>query len=303
MPFEIPEWLHVHPDVADAVESGRPVVALESTVITHGLPRPVNLDLARWMETEVISVGAQPATVAIMDGVVRLGLSNEELENLALAKEVYKISRRDLATAVARRQTGGTTVAATIFISHSIGIQVFATGGIGGVHRGLSGDISADLPELARTPIAVVCSGAKAFLDLPRTIEWLETASVPVIGWGTEEFPAFFSRESGLPVSISLTTLAEIVAFLRSHWRMGIGSGVLICVPCPEETAVPRETAEEAIAQAETDAQKSNVSGSELTPFLLSRLAELTEGATLRANLELLKNNAHVAARIAKTLT
>lgn len=303
MPFEIPEWLHVHPDVADAVESGRPVVALESTVITHGLPRPVNLDLARWMETEVISVGAQPATVAIMDGVVRLGLSNEELENLALAKEVYKISRRDLATAVARRQTGGTTVAATIFISHSIGIQVFATGGIGGVHRGLSGDISADLPELARTPIAVVCSGAKAFLDLPRTIEWLETASVPVIGWGTEEFPAFFSRESGLPVSISLTTLGEIVAFLRSHWRIGIGSGVLICVPCPEETAVPRETAEEAIAQAETDAQKSNVSGSELTPFLLNRLAELTEGATLRANLELLKNNAHVAARIAKTLT
>lgn len=303
MPFEIPEWLHVHPDVADAVESGRPVVALESTVITHGLPRPVNLDLARWMETEVISVGAQPATVAIMDGVVRLGLSNEELENLALAKEVYKISRRDLATAVARRQTGGTTVAATIFISHSIGIQVFATGGIGGVHRGLSGDISADLPELARTPIAVVCSGAKAFLDLPRTIEWLETASVPVIGWGTEEFPAFFSRESGLPVSISLTTLGEIVAFLRSHWRIGIGSGVLICVPCPEETAVPRETAEEAIAQAETDAQKSNVSGSELTPFLLSRLAELTEGATLRANLELLKNNAHVAAKIAKTLT
>jgi len=303
MPFEIPEWLHVHPDVADAVESGRPVVALESTVITHGLPRPVNLDLARWMETEVISVGAQPATVAIMDGVVRLGLSNEELENLALAKEVYKISRRDLATAVARRQTGGTTVAATIFISHSIGIQVFATGGIGGVHRGLSGDISADLPELARTPIAVVCSGAKAFLDLPRTIEWLETASVPVIGWGTEEFPAFFSRESGLPVSISLTTLGEIVAFLRSHWRIGIGSGVLICVPCPEETAVPRETAEEAIAQAETDARKSNVSGSELTPFLLSRLAELTEGATLRANLELLKNNAHVAATIAKTLT
>jgi len=303
MPGEIPEWLHVHPDVADALLSDRPVVALESTVITHGLPRPVNLDLARWMETEVISVGVQPATVAIMDGVVRLGLSNEELENLALAKEVHKISRRDLATAVARRQTGGTTVAATIFISHAIGIQVFATGGIGGVHRGATGDISADLPELARTPIAVVCSGAKAILDLPRTIEWLETESVPVIGWGTDEFPAFFSRESGLPVSTSLTTLAEIVTFLRSHWRMGIGSGVLICVPCPEEAAVPRETAEEAIAQAEMDAQKSNITGNELTPYLLSRLAELTEGSTLRANLELLKNNAHVAATIAKALT
>lgn len=303
MRFEIPEWLHVHPDIADAVERGRPVVALESTVITHGLPRPVNLDLARWMETEILAVGVQPATVAIIDGVVRLGLSNEELENLALAKEVRKVSRRDLATAVARRQTGGTTVAATIFISHSIGIQVFATGGIGGVHRGATGDISADLPELARTPIAVVCSGAKAILDLPRTIEWLETASVPVIGWGTEEFPAFFSRASGLPVSASLTTLAEIVAFLRSHWRMDIGSGVLICVPCPEEAAVPREVAEEAIAQAVTDAQKYNISGSELTPFLLGRLAELTEGATLRANLELLKNNARVAATIAKALT
>lgn len=303
MPLEKPDWLHIHPDIADALENGRPVVALESTVITHGLPRPVNLDLARWMESEVLSVGVLPATVAMMDGVVRLGLTSEELENLALAKEVHKISRRDLATAVAKRQTGGTTVAASIFISNSIGIQVFATGGIGGVHRGDSGDISADLPELAHTPIAVICSGAKAILDLPRTLEWLETASVPVIGWGTEEFPAFFSRTSGLPVSTSLTTLAEIVAFLRSHWRMGIGSGVLICVPCPDEAAVPREIAEEAIAQAEADAQRSNIAGSELTPYLLNRIAELTEGATLRANLELLKNNAHVAATIAKALT
>lgn len=303
MPLEKPDWLHIHPDIADALENGRAVVALESTVITHGLPRPVNLDLARWMESEVLSVGVLPATVAMMDGVVRLGLTSEELENLALAKEVHKISRRDLATAVAKRQTGGTTVAASIFISNSIGIQVFATGGIGGVHRGDSGDISADLPELAHTPIAVICSGAKAILDLPRTLEWLETASVPVIGWGTEEFPAFFSRTSGLPVSTSLTTLAEIVAFLRSHWRMGIGSGVLICVPCPDEAAVPRDIAEEAIAQAEADAQKSNIAGSELTPYLLNRIAELTEGATLRANLELLKNNAHVAATIAKALT
>ncbi len=303
MPLDIPEWLHVHPDVVDALESARPIVALESTVITHGLPRPVNLDLARWMETEVVSVGVQPATVAIIDGVLRFGLSNEELENLALAKDVHKISRRDLAVAVAKRQTGGTTVAATIFVAHSIGVQVFVTGGIGGVHRGDSGDVSADLPELARTPIAVVCSGAKAILDLPRTVEWLETASVPVIGWGTNEFPAFFSRESGLPVSTSLTTLAEVAAFLRSHWRMGIGSGVLICVPCPEEVAVPKEMAEEAIAQAEMDAQKSGIAGGELTPYLLSRLAELTKGATLRANLELLKNNAHVAATIAKVLS
>jgi pseudouridine-5'-phosphate glycosidase len=303
MHFESPEWLHVHPDVLDALEGGRPVVALESTVITHGLPRPVNLDLARRMEAEVISIGVQPATAALLDGVVRLGLSNEELERLALSPNVRKVSRRDLAVAAARRQSGGTTVAATIFIAHSVGIQVFATGGIGGVHRGASGDISADLPELARTPIAVVCSGAKAILDLPRTIEWLETASVPVIGWGTDEFPAFFSRSSGLPVSESLTTLAEIVAFLRSHWRMGIGSGVLICVPCPEEAATPREAIEEALAQAESEAHASGIIGNELTPFLLNRLAELSEGTTLRANLELLKNNAHVAATIAKALT
>ena len=303
MPFEIPEWLRVHPDVADALEGKRAVVALESTVITHGLPRPVNLDLARRMEAEVLSIDVQPATVAILDGVVRLGLSNAELERLALSQNVRKVSRRDLAVTVARRQSGGTTVAATIFVAHSVGIQVFATGGIGGVHRGVSGDISADLPELARTPIAVVCSGAKSILDLPRTIEWLETASVPVIGWGTDEFPAFFSRSSGLPVSESLTTLAEIVTFLRSHWRMGIESGVLICVPCPEEAAIPRNIIEENLAQAESEALASGIIGNELTPFLLNRLAELSEGSTLRANLELLKNNAHVAATIAKALT
>jgi pseudouridine-5'-phosphate glycosidase len=300
---EIPEWIHVHPDVSDALDRGRPVVALESTVITHGLPRPVNLDLARRMEAEALSIGVQPATVALLDGVVRFGLSNEELERLALTPNVRKISRRDLAAAAARHQSGGTTVAATIFIAHSVGTQVFATGGIGGVHRGASGDISADLPELARTPIAVVCSGAKAILDLPRTIEWLETASVPVIGWGTDEFPAFFSRSSGLPVSESLTTLAEIVAFLRSHWRMVIGSGVLICVPCPEEAAIPREAIEDALTQAESEAHASGIIGNELTPFLLNRLAELSEGSTLRANLELLRNNAHAAATIAKALT
>ncbi|HEY43350.1 MAG TPA: pseudouridine-5'-phosphate glycosidase [Anaerolineae bacterium] len=299
----MPEWLRVHPDVADALEGKRAVVALESTVITHGLPRPVNLDLARRMEAEVLSIDVQPATVAILDGVVRLGLSNAELERLALSQNVRKVSRRDLAVTVARRQSGGTTVAATIFVAHSVGIQVFATGGIGGVHRGVSGDISADLPELARTPIAVVCSGAKSILDLPRTIEWLETASVPVIGWGTDEFPAFFSRSSGLPVSESLTTLAEIVTFLRSHWRMGIESGVLICVPCPEEAAIPRNIIEENLAQAESEALASGIIGNELTPFLLNRLAELSEGSTLRANLELLKNNAHVAATIAKALT
>ena len=302
MPPEIPEWLRVHPDVVDALEGERPVVALESTVITHGLPRPVNLDLARRMEAEVLSIGVQPATVAILDGVVRLGLSNEELERLALSQNVRKVSRRDLAVAAARHQSGGTTVAATIFVAHSVGIQVFATGGIGGVHRGASGDVSADLYELAHTPIAVVCSGAKAILDLPRTIEWLETASVPVIAWGTNEFPAFLTRSSGLPVSESFTTLAEIVAFLRSHWRMGIGSGVLICVPCPEEAAIPRDIVEENLAQAESEALSSGIIGNELTPFLLNRLAELSEGATLRANLELLKNNAHVAATIAKAL-
>jgi pseudouridine-5'-phosphate glycosidase len=300
MPHEPPAWLHVHPEVAAALASGRPVVALESTVITHGLPEPVNLELARRMESEVRSAGAVPATVAVIDGRICLGVTTDELERLALSRSLMKISRRDLGTAVAQHGTGGTTVAATMIAAHAGGVQVFATGGIGGVHRGLSGDISADLPELARTPVVVVCAGAKAILDLPRTLEWLETAGVPVLGWGTDEFPAFFTRSSGLPVSARVKNAAETAALVRTQWGMGLRSGVLVCVPCPEEVAVPAEKVELVLRTALQQAESEGVHGKQVTPYLLSRLADLSGGGTLRANLALLRNNARVAAEIAR---
>lgn len=300
MPHEAPDWLEVHPEVAGALASGRPVVALESTVITHGLPEPVNLELARRMEGEVRSAGAVPATAAVIDGRVCLGVSTDELERLALSRSLMKISRRDLGTAVAQRATGGTTVAATMIIAHAAGVQVFATGGIGGVHRGTSGDISADLPELARTPIVVVCAGAKAILDLPRTLEWLETQGVPVLGWGTDEFPAFFARGSGLPVSARVNDAAETVALIRTHWGIGLSSGVLVGVPCPEEVAVPAAKVEQALRAALQQAEAEGIHGQQVTPYLLSRLADLSGGGTLRANLALLRNNARVAAEIAR---
>jgi len=286
--------------VAAALASGRPVVALESTVITHGLPEPVNLELARRLEAEVRSAGAVPATVAVIDGRICLGVTTDELERLALSRALMKISRRDLGTAVAQHGTGGTTVAATMIAAHAGGVQVFATGGIGGVHRGNSGDVSADLPELARTPVVVVCAGAKAILDLPRTLEWLETAGVPVLGWGTDEFPAFFTRSSGLPVTAKVRNAAETAALIRTQWGMGLRSGVLVCVPCPEEVAVPAEAVESVLRTALRQAEVAGVRGKELTPYLLSRLVDLSGGETLRANLALLRNNAHVAAEIAR---
>jgi len=283
--------------------AGEPVVALESAVITHGLPRPINIELARRVEAEIISAGASPATVALLSGQVHFGISREELERLAIETKMCKISRRDLGVVSAKSQSGGTTVAATMYVSYAAGVQVLSTGGIGGVHRGKTGDVSADLLELARTPVAVVCSGAKAILDLPRTLEWLETAGVPVIGWKTDEFPAFFSRGSGLPVSTRADTAAEVAAILRSHWGMGLGSGALICIPCPENFSVSNEIVEKALVQSEAEAQASGITGQDLTPFLLSRLADLTGGATLQANLALLPNNACVAAAIAKAIT
>jgi pseudouridine-5'-phosphate glycosidase len=300
MPHEPPAWLHVHPEVASALASGRPVVALESTVITHGLPEPVNLELARRLEGEVRGAGAVPATVAVIDGRICLGVTTDQLERLALSRSLMKISRRDLGTAAAQRATGGTTVAATMIAAHAGGVQVFATGGIGGVHRGSSGDVSADLPELARTPVVVVCAGAKAILDLPRTLEWLETAGVPVLGWGTDEFPAFFTRSSGLPVSAKVRNAAETAALIRTQWGMGLRSGVLVCVPCPEEVAVPAEAFESVLRTALQQAEAEGVRGKQVTPYLLSRLADLTGGGTLRANLALLRNNARVAAEIAR---
>jgi len=277
-----------------------PVVALESTVITHGLPRPQNLQLARDMERVVRENGATPATIAILDGILRIGLTEVELEQLANKDIVRKISRRDFANAIIRKESGGTTVAGTMFAAHHAGIKVFATGGIGGVHEVETLDISTDLQALSDTPMIVVCAGAKAILDLPATLEYLETMAVPVIGYGTDEFPAFYSRQSGLPVSARLDSPEKIVAFSRIHWDLGLRSAVLVCQPLSAEEEIPRHQVEGAIVQARQEAHEEGIRGQALTPFLLSRMADLTRGASLKANLSLLLNNARLAAQISR---
>jgi pseudouridine-5'-phosphate glycosidase len=296
-----PSWLKISPGIQAKLDQGKPVVALESTVITHGLPKPINLDLANQMEDQVRSVEVEPATIALLDGNVCVGLSGEEMEQLALATDAVKISLRDLGIAIAKGESGGTTVAATMNIAHRVGIRTFATGGIGGVHQGESGDVSTDLTEISRTPLAVVCSGAKSILDLPKTMEWLETAGVPVIGWQTSEFPAFFSRTSGLGVTSRADSVAEVVELLVVHWELGFG-GVLVCVPCPEESAIPMDDVEAILEQALMESQKRAVHGKELTPFLLRQMSELSLGSTQKANLALLRNNAYIAAQIAKAI-
>jgi len=298
----LPAWLQVHPEVREALESRRPVVALESAVITHGLPRPINLELAKRMEAEVRKAGGIPATTAVLGGVVRLGVTADELEAFALDLQAEKVSRRDLAPARSGGQSGGTTVSAAIYIAAAAGVRILATGGIGGVHRGPGGDVSADLPELSRTPVGVVCSGAKAILDLPRTLEWLETGAVLVVGYQTSEFPAFYAQGSGLSVSTRVETPPEAAQLLRSHWELGPASGALICVPCPAADALPKEEVEQAVSEAEQESGARGVRGPALSPFLLNRLAELTSGRALKANLALLRNNARVAAEIAVAL-
>lgn len=288
--------------VAAALSRGEPVVALESTVITHGLPWPANLETAQAMERVVREAGATPATVALLGGEIRVGLSDAELERLARqGGAARKVSRRDLGLTVARGEDGGTTVATTMWAAHRAGIAVFATGGIGGVHRRHPFDVSADLPELARTPVLVVCAGAKAILDLPLTLEWLETHGVPVLGWQTTEFPAFYSRDSGLPVDQRVANAAEVAAFWRAQRRLGLG-GALLTVPVPEEFAEPSAEVEKAIAEALDAADAQGVRGRAVTPFLLERVAALTEGASQRANRALLEHNARVAAEIATAL-
>jgi pseudouridine-5'-phosphate glycosidase len=301
-PAHANDWLKINPQVAEALRADAPVVALESTVLTHGLPRPVNLDLARDAEAEIRSRQATPATIALYKGSVMVGLSDEELEQLSTDPDAMKISRRDLALAAARARNGGTTVAATMYIANAAGIKVFATGGIGGVHRGDSGDVSADLPELSHTPVAVVCAGAKSILDLPRTLEWLETGGVPVLGWQTDTLPAFFSRSSGLPIHMRVESASEAAAIIAKHWEMGLRSGILLCVPCPEETAIPFEQVEALVNEAEGEAARQSIYGKALTPFLLDYLSEKTSGATLQSNLALLRQNARIAADLAKAL-
>ena len=253
--------------VATALAEHRPVVALETTVLTHGLPRPANLELARRLESDVRSAGAFPATIGVLDGKVHVGLTSHQLERLATEAAPHKISRRDLAPAVAFGWTGGTTVAATMLAAHAAGLRVFATGGVGGVHRGEAGDVSADLPELGRTPVTVVCSGAKAILDLPRTLEWLETAGVPVVGWGTDEWPAFFSRSSGLSVSARVDSAEAAARLIRAHGEIPSSGSVLICVPCPEEAEVQAGLVEEAVLRAETGGGRAGHSRPRSDPF------------------------------------
>lgn len=279
-----------------------PRVALESTVISHGLPYPHNLRLARRLEQTVRTQGAEPATVAVLAGQLRAGLTDLELQHLATAPNVRKVSRRDLPIVVARRLDGATTVAATMVVAHHFGIPVFSTGGIGGVHRGWPFDVSADLPELAQTPVMVVCSGAKAILDLPLTLEWLETHGVPVVGYQTDEFPAFYSRSSGLPVDVRVEEPAEVAALYVAQRQLGLPAGLLVCVPIPAEAELAREAVEPAIQQALAEAEQAEIRGKALSPFLLARISELTGQASLHANLALLENNARIAAQIALAL-
>lgn len=295
----LPSNLAVAQDIARALANTSPVVALESTVITHGLPHPENLELAQAMEAEVRAAGGLPATVAVLDGRLQVGLDAAQLERLAQGEAMVKISTRDLGPALALGLSGGTTVAATLFAAHRAGIRVFATGGIGGVHRQASHDVSADLYELARTPMIVVCAGAKAILDLPATLERLETLGVPVLGYQTDHFPAFYSRDSGLAVTRRVDSPGEVAGIAAAHWRLGLPAALLVTVPPPPEVALPLDEVENAIEAALEEAQEEGVRGPAVTPFLLARVSALTGGASLQANLGLLRQNARVAAQIA----
>jgi len=291
--------LNRSPEFTDAINNDLPIVALESTVLTHGLPRPQNLQLARDIESAVREIGATPATIAFLDGKLHVGLSGEELESLANKDDVLKVGPRDYATAIAKKLYGGTTVAGTMLACKHAGIKVFATGGIGGVHRESNFDISADLQALASIPMIVVCAGAKAILDLPATLEYLETMSVPVVGFGTDEFPAFYSRESGLDVSVRLDSPEEIVRFVNAHWAAGLQSAVLVANPVPETEAISKSEMEPHIERANREAHEQGIHGKEVTPFLLQRINELTNGKSMQTNLALLLNNARLAAQIA----
>lgn len=299
---QLPQSFVFTNEVAVALRSGQPVVALESTVITHGLPRPENLQLAQALEQEVRDQGAIPATVAVLDGKIHVGLTAGDLSRLSNEDGARKISRRDFGIALARKENGGTTVAGTLIVARMAGIRVFATGGIGGVHRHSNFDISADLPELGRSPLVVVCAGAKAILDLPATLEVLETQGVPVVGYQTDEFPAFYSRESGLPVNQRIDTPGEAAQIARANWELGMQNAVLVVQPPPQEAALHADQIEAVIDQALKEAEEQKISGSKVTPFLLDRVSVLSGGASLQANLALLRNNARLAAQIAAAL-
>jgi pseudouridine-5'-phosphate glycosidase len=294
--------LHFSEAVQAALRAGRPVVALESTLITHGFAYPRNLQAATEIEQAVRDAGAEPATVAVLGGRVTVGLDADQLQSLATARGVRKCSVRDLGIAAGLGLDGATTVAATMRVAAQAGLGVFATGGIGGVHRGHPFDVSADLTELGRTAVTVVCAGAKALLDLPLTFEHLETLGVPVIGWQTDVIPAFYSHGSGLPVDARAESAADVARIVRARRGLGLPGGELVVAPVPREAELPRETAEAAIGEAQRMADAQGVHGAAATPFLLDAIARLTRGASVRANVALLLNNARVAGLIARAL-
>ncbi len=294
--------LKFNAEVTDALENKKPVVALESTVIAHGLPFPSNLETAQTLESIIRENGAIPATIAVFDGEFCVGLNDEQIEFLATDKNIRKISRRDLPVAVAKKLNCATTVATTAFIAHAAGIEVFATGGIGGVHRGFSSDVSADLPELANTPIMVVCSGAKIVLDLPATREWLETNGVTVLGWKCDELPAFYSRKSGLEIDEKVETAEDVVEIIRARDDLKLKNSILVTVPVPEEFEIESAELERILSDALESADKQNINGKEITPFLLAQMSEKSAGKTLQANIALLENNSRIAANIAAAL-
>lgn len=298
------KYLELSPEVAKALQEGRPVVALESTIISHGMPYPANVETARKVEQIVRDRGAVPATIAILGGKLKAGLTDEEIEYLGQATDVIKASRRDIPYIVAQGKNGGTTVGATMIIAALAGIKVFATGGIGGVHRGAETtmDISADLEELAKTDVVVVCAGAKAILDLGLTLEYLETRGVPVLGFGTAQLPAFYTSTSQFKVDYRVDTAGEVAGIARTKWDLGMAGGVLVTNPIPAEYSMDPELINGAIENALVEAREQGIQGKESTPFLLSKIKEITEGKSLEANIELVYNNARVASDIAVEL-
>ena len=298
------ELIQLSPEVAAAQADGRPVVALESTIIAHGMPWPQNLDTAREVEDVIRAEGAVPATIAVIGGRIRVGLTPDELQQLAQSPDAMKLSRRDLPFAIATGRLGATTVAATMICAHLAGIEVFVTGGIGGVHRGghESFDISADLQELARTPVAVVCAGAKSILDLGLTLEYLETHGVPVLSLGQDNFAAFFTPDSGLKADFRMDGADEQARFIRAKWALGLSGGVVVSNPVPATQAMPREEIDAITAQALAEADAQGIAGKAITPFLLARIKALTGGRSLATNIALVKHNAVVGARLARAL-
>lgn len=298
------KFMDIKPEVAKALEEGTPVVALESTIIAHGMPYPRNVETAIEVENVIRAEGVMPATIAIIDGRIKIGLTKEEIEYLATADNVLKVSRRDFPLAISKKLDGATTVAGTMIAAHMAGIKLFVTGGIGGVHRGAgeSFDISADLEELKMTDVAVVCAGVKSILDIGATLEYLETAGVPVVTYGADEFPAFYSRESGFSAECRLDETKDIAEMIKAKEQLGLRGGLLVACPIPEEDEIPFAKMDAVIQKAVKECEEKGIKGKKITPFLLSRVKDLTEGHSLEANIKLVLNNAAIGAKIAKNI-